>query len=881
MSKRKSCVSIILSLVLVLSTFTFFGSKSEAATVTVTSVAELQQAINNSSGDTEIVLANDMQLTATVTIPAGKSITLQGGVTLTRTSSAIAFDIKEGGSLTWQDIKLDGNAKDTNYKSAVINNQGKLTINGGEIKNVRSNSGMVGIVTAKGPNAVLTMNGGSIHDNYMSNQFTNVVKITEGASFFMNGGDISNNTLEHGGSSGLNSAVGVEGIKGSSTMEMTGGTITGNTAEYGGILVGTYSTNYTMQNNFSNPAHYYSTGTLNLKGGTISNNTAAVLGGGIAVNGTGKLTMDGGTISGNKAPFGGGIGVVDYLTSADGKRFGETRWRGFFPASVTINDGLITGNEATMTAVTSQITDPNAENGVGGGMYVASKEVYINGGQFTNNSAGKQGGGIYVASVPYKLQMGKTLVTGNTATKIGGGMWLCPTGSATTAVTNGASFFDNKAGNGAENNDTGSAGDDVASINKLDPATQTLILSNNGLDNWLVHWYEDGKIDEAYLGNSDGSPRYPNTVSPVVDRGTLDGITEKIALKAIVSDEGKAAARNVAKVIVTGNTAPRGGGIGSNGAVAFGTDPVNYDKVDLTVSKKWENSNTNHVTSVTVGLFRITKADFDAVALTNADGSALDTTGMSESEIFQAKVDKLMTSGANTYAQIDQVALSNANDWKFKFVDLLKYDMVNDAQDTTNPNIYFVREMDTDGNWVANDANATFGAQQIRASYKATKNASGAYDQVITNEEVKLREIEVTKKWVGDRESKVEVQLYKNGNPLGASRVLEGANNWTTKFDNLEVRDAGATEDNVYSVREVGEANGAIKIGAKHYKVSYSAIDQDGKMTITNTKNPTPKKDKPPTPNTGDGLGSGMTALFGLSALGLLVLVYNKRRRYQ
>ena len=53
---------------------------------------------------------------------------------------------------------------------------------------------MVGIVTAKGPNAVLTMNGGSIHDNYMSNQFTNVVKITEGASFFMNGGDISNNT---------------------------------------------------------------------------------------------------------------------------------------------------------------------------------------------------------------------------------------------------------------------------------------------------------------------------------------------------------------------------------------------------------------------------------------------------------------------------------------------------------------------------------------------------------------------------------------------------------------------------------------------------------------------------------------------------------------
>ena len=873
MSKRKSCVSIILSLVLVLSTFTFFGSKSEAATVTVTSVAELQQAINNSSGDTEIVLANDMQLTATVTIPAGKSITLQGGVTLTRTSSAIAFDIKEGGSLTWQDIKLDGNAKDTNYKSAVINNQGKLTINGGEIKNVRSNSGMVGIVTAKGPNAVLTMNGGSIHDNYMSNQFTNVVKITEGALFFMNGGDISNNTLEHGGSSGLNSAVGVEGIKGSSTMEMTGGTITGNTAEYGGILVGTYSTNYTMQNNFSNPAHYYSTGTLNLKGGTISNNTAAVLGGGIAVNGTGKLTMDGGTISGNKAPFGGGIGVVDYLTSADGRRFGEARWRGFFPASVTINDGLITGNEATMTAVTNQITDPNAENGVGGGMYVASKEVYINGGQFTNNTAGKQGGGIYVASVPYKLQMGKTLVTGNTATKIGGGMWLCPTGSATTAVTNGASFFDNKAGNGAENNDTGSAGDDVASINKLDPATQTLILSNNGLDNWLVHWYEDGKIDEAYLGNSDGSPRYPNTVSPVVDRGTLDGITEKIALKAIVSDEGKAAARNVAKVIVTGNTAPRGGGIGSNGAVAFGTDPVNYDKVDLTVSKKWENSNTNHVTSVTVGLFRITKANFDAVALTNADGSALDTTGMSESEIFQAKVDKLMTSGANTYAQIDQVALSNANDWKFKFVDLLKYDMVNDAQDTTNPNIYFTREMDTDGNWVANEANAIFGTQLIKASYKVTKNATGVYDQEISNNEVQFRNIEVTKKWVGGSANQVEVQLYKDGVAEGAPVTLNAANNWTTTFTNLPVRDAGRTVDNLYEVREVGETGNIITIDGAKYQVTYGLIDANGKMEITNKKEPEPT----PSVETSD---SSNLPLFGtILMMSLLVTAYVAKKR--
>jgi len=874
MFRKKSLFSVLLALMISLSMFPIFKLDAHAATVNASTIAELQQAINDAAEATEIVLTADMQLTATVTVPARKDITLKGGVTLTRTSSSIAFDIKEGASLTWEDIILDGNAKDTNYKSAVINNQGKLTFNGGEIKNVRSNSPMVGIVTAKGPNAVLTMNGGSIHDNYMSNQFTNVVKITEGASFFMNGGDISNNTLEHGGSSVLNAAVGVEGIKGNSTMEMTGGTITGNTAEYGGILVGTYSTNYTRSENWSNPAYLYSTGTLKLNGGTISNNTAATLGGGIAVNGTGKLIMDGGTISGNKAPFGGGIGVNDYLTSSDiGTSTEEARWRSFFPAAATINGGLITGNEATMTAVTTQISDPNAENGVGGGLYVASKEVYVNGGKFTNNTAGKQGGGIYVASVPYVLKMGKTLVTENTATKIGGGLWLCPTGSATTAVTNGASFFDNVAGTGAENNDTGSAGDDVASINKNDPHTQKLILSNNGLGNWLVHWYEDGKIDNAYLGNSDGSARYPSTVSPVVDRGTLDGITDKIALKAIVSNEGKAAARNLAEVVVTGNSAPRGGGIGSNGTVAFGTDPVNYDKVDLIVSKKWEATNTSHVTSITVGLFRITKANFDAVALTNADGSSLDTTGMSESEIFQAKVDRLMTSGAATFAQIDQVALSNANDWKFKFVDLLKYDMVNDAQDTTNPNIYFTREMDTDGNWVANEANAIFGTQLIKASYKVTKNATGVYDQEISNNEVQFRNIEVTKKWVGGSANQVEVQLYKDGVAEGAPVTLNAANNWTTTFTNLPVRDAGRTVDNLYEVREVGETGNIITIDGAKYQVTYGLIDANGKMEITN------KKEPEPTPNVETGDSSNLPLFGTILMMSLLVTAYVAKKR--
>ena len=246
---------------------------------------------------------------------------------------------------------------------------------------------------------------------------------------------------------------------------------------------------------------------------------------------------------------------------------------------------------------------------------------------------------------------------------------------------------------------------------------------------------------------------------------------------------------------------------------------------------------------------------------------------MSESEIFQAKVDKLMTSGASTFAQIDQVALSNANDWKFKFVDLLKYDMVNDAQDTTNPNIYFTREMDTDGNWVANEATATFGTQKIRVNYKATLNASGAYDQEISNEEVQYRDIEVTKKWIGGIASQVEVQLYKDGVAEGAPVVLNAANNWTTTYTNLVVRDAGKTIDNAYEVREVGESANVITIDGKKYQVTYGLIDANGKMEITN------KKEPEPTPSVETGDSSNLPLNASILVMSLFVAAYAAKKK--
>ena len=180
--------------------------------------------------------------------------------------------------------------------------------------------------------------------------------------------------------------------------------------------------------------------------------------------------------------------------------------------------------------------------------------------------------------------------------------------------------------------------------------------------------------------------------------------------------------------------------------------------------------------------------------------------------------------------------------------------------------------MDTDGNWVANEAPADFGTQVIKASYKVTKNATGVYDQLINNE-VLIRNIEVTKKWVGGIANQVEVQLYKDGVAEGAPVTLNAANNWTTTFTNLPVRDAGRNVDNLYEVREVGESANVITIDGKKYQVTYGLIDANGKMEITN------KKEPEPTPSVETGDSSNLPLNASILVMSLLVAAYAAKKK--
>ena len=115
--------------------------------------------------------------------------------------------------------------------------------------------------------------------------------------------------------------------------------------------------------------------------------------------------------------------------------------------------------------------------------------------------------------------------------------------------------------------------------------------------------------------------------------------------------------------------------------------------------------------------------------------------------------------------------------------------------------------------------------------------------------------------------------MYKDGVAEGAPVTLNAANNWTTTFTNLPVRDAGRTVDYLYEVREVGETGNIITIDGVKYQVTYGLIDANGKMEITNKKEPEPT----PSVETSD---SSNLPLFGtILMMSLLVTAYVAKKR--
>lgn len=342
--------------------------------------ATIAKAYTEAATSATIYMMSNITQSAAATMGNAKTITLTSCTKSSNTACAYStaysltrkntftndYMIKQTqGTLNLTNIKLNGNS--TSSSGGLISSSATL--------NVKSGATLT--------NAKSTSYGGAINTS---------------GTLTVSGGTISSNTADRGG--------GIYASSTTSTVNLSSGSITSNTAT----------------NSSSSGGGIFSYGTINITGGTISNNTAEATGGGVWV--AKKLTMSAGTITNNTAGGAGGGITITYQTSS---------------ASVaTISGGTISNNTAgasgggifvhsssslksTLTYSVATISGNTADN-LGGGIYSSTDSTTtINSGTITNNTATTSSGGGIASEGTLKITGGS--ITKNTGHVRGGGVW--------------------------------------------------------------------------------------------------------------------------------------------------------------------------------------------------------------------------------------------------------------------------------------------------------------------------------------------------------------------------------------------------------------------------------------------------------------------------
>ena len=375
----------------------------------------LKEALNhirdtqNGTGVIEMLLDSyTIPASDNLSIPAGYDITLTTATEVEGLDTAVILRkpnnldhmFTNAGTLTLDNVILDGNKERVTANNAMVLNNGALTVkanatlrnasgnNGGAIY---ANSGSVIVDAGASITGNTATNGGAIylHDGSLSiaaeNNTITGNTATNGGAVFIAGGtfeqtnSITGNTATNGGAvyvsggtltirgtvSGTAASGGAVFMIGG-TVDVTGGTVSGSPAENGG-------------------AFYMEGGTLKMSGGTVSGNTAQSSGGMLYATG-GTVTVSGGTVSGNTAENGSG-GAIYYAG----------------PGTVTVSGGTLSGNKA--------------ENGLGGAIYQASGETMLSAGNINGENKAINGAAVYTAGGIANFT--GVSITGNTASEGG------------------------------------------------------------------------------------------------------------------------------------------------------------------------------------------------------------------------------------------------------------------------------------------------------------------------------------------------------------------------------------------------------------------------------------------------------------------------------
>ena len=291
-----------------------------------------------------------------------------------------------GGTIVLQSGAILENNKAAQFGSGIFANNGvKITMEKGAVirNNTNSNYELGGGILL-GNGSTFTMNGGEISRN-TANGGGGVAII--GSTMVMNDGVISNNsTYKTSGQGSYGAGVYVAAYANASggdtlftaqpaSFEMNGGKITGNTAlDYGGgiLTFPQQSTNKKITININNGeisgnkvtkgsggavAAFFDGTELNIKGGTLTGNSAYQFGGGVFLFQATNVTISGGTISENKASAGGGVCLYtdSAVTQTGGSiennvaNVGGGVCGGIYSGIYTMTGGVIKDNNNSLT----------------------------------------------------------------------------------------------------------------------------------------------------------------------------------------------------------------------------------------------------------------------------------------------------------------------------------------------------------------------------------------------------------------------------------------------------------------------------------------------------------------------------------------------------
>ena len=475
-----------------------------------------------------------------VTLGSG-TLELNSGTSINHCSStngAGIFSMNRGTLLVVNDgVEITDNTA-TGYGGGILNSSGVVQIKGGKISGNTADYGG-GLYNYTSSSVHTYMTGGEITGNTALHDGGGVYNNWD---FSMHGGKISGNTAVRGGGvcnpyhdfsmdggviSGNTASDQGGGVYG--MMVMNNGEISGNTAAYGGgwgisrggsMNNGEISGN-TATNDGGGVYMDYSRGYFRMHDGLISGNTAAVNGGGVA-NNNGTFYLYGGEISNNSADYGGGVwdnhdfrmysnaeisnntatygGGVALPNSRNARAYSD----GEIKDNTAVNGGGVWADRYFGISTGCSISD-NTATGDGGGVWGGTSSYLRtqNGGRIEGNTAVNGGG---ISSQHTVLLESGAVITGNTASGLGGGVHLSGGGASVEAQT-GASIDHNTAVNGG-----GIGAENGATVTIRGGGVSSNTATNDGGGIWsdsMVSSSDGGTVSGNHAGG-DGGGIYAN-----------------------------------------------------------------------------------------------------------------------------------------------------------------------------------------------------------------------------------------------------------------------------------------------------------------------------------------------------------------------------------